>query len=123
MMFGSWNTASGYKHTGKCVLVSKYSIECPICLEIKLGISYPNRDHLICIDCFKLCYYGDYYYESQFPYPELEDEYDDNPDNPKWELNYPLITEYNEKWDEWDYNRETKYEEQKYLYKFGICRK
>lgn len=40
----------------------------------------------------------EYFDEPQFPYPELEDEYFDDPDNPKWELQYHLIKE----WREWD---------------------
>ena len=50
----------------------------------------------ICIECFKRCYYGDFSNEPTFPYPEIEDEYYDDMNNIKWELNYPLIKEYNE---------------------------
>lgn len=124
MMFGSWdNTREGCTKSGKGNLTFQDNTECPICLEIKLGISYPNCHHSICIDCFTRCYYGDYSDEPQFPYPELEDEYYNDEDHPKWELNYPLIKEYHEKWNKWDDDRETKYEDQQYLRRCGICRK
>ena len=37
----------------------------------------PRCSHFTCVDCFKLCYYSYEIIEPKFPYPELEDEYDD----------------------------------------------
>lgn len=53
MMFGTW----GKSHTGKGILKISNDFECPICLENKRGISQPNCDHTLCIDCFKQCHY------------------------------------------------------------------
>jgi hypothetical protein len=54
MMFGTWGT-----NTGKGILPIYDNIECCICLEIKKNISQPRCEHLICITCFRRCYYGD----------------------------------------------------------------
>jgi hypothetical protein len=72
----------------------KDNIECPICLEIKRGVSQPRCAHFTCVDCFKLCYYSYEIIEPKFPYPDLKDEYDDDMSNPKWITEYPLIRPY-----------------------------
>ena len=56
MLFGTW----GESHTGKGILGISNNLECPICLENKRGISQPNCEHTLCIDCFKRCHYGKY---------------------------------------------------------------
>ena len=56
MLFGTW----GESHTGKGILRISNNLECPICLENKRGISQPNCEHTLCIDCFKRCHYGKY---------------------------------------------------------------
>jgi len=100
--------------------------ECGICLETKRGVSQPNCDHVVCIDCFKRCYYGDND-ESEmplFPYPkDVEDEYDNDMENSKWEIDYPLIAVYNEEFNTWYDNRRNKYETEKYLRCCPFCRK
>jgi len=48
-------------------LVFKNDVECPICFETKKGITQPNCEHAICIECFRDCYYGKYD-EPDFPY-------------------------------------------------------
>jgi len=93
-------------------LVFKDDVECPICFETKKGITQPNCEHAICIECFRDCYYGKYD-EPDFPYSkdieeeydeyddydlrEEYDEYDDLYNAPKSFLDkYPLIREYEE---------------------------
>jgi hypothetical protein len=39
MSYGTWES-NDYKHIGKEVLEFNDNIECPICLEIKRGISF-----------------------------------------------------------------------------------
>jgi hypothetical protein len=105
MMFGTW-TSGTYKQTGKGVLEINDNIECPICIECKRGISFPRCNHMVCIDCFKRCMYGDESGEPVFPYPDIYDEYYEDIENPKWKTNnYPLIEIYNRDYDIWEYNK------------------
>lgn len=69
------------------------------------------------MDCFKRCYFTDHrkYGEPQFPHPELEEEYDDDTDNPKWNIEYPLIKLWVEEWEAWNDACEEKYEKESYL--------
>jgi hypothetical protein len=126
MMFGTWSNqkANVYK-TGKGVLDISDNIECPICLEKKRSISQPNCLHTLCIDCFKRCYYGDDVSENEpeFPYPDIEDDYYEDPRNPKWETEYPLIKIYNKDWSKWDNENYERYENEKALRKCPLCRK
>jgi hypothetical protein len=100
----------------------KDNIECPICLEIKKGVSQPLCSHFTCVDCFKLCYYSHEIIEPKFPYPDLEDEYDDDMNNPKWINDYPLIRPY---WIELrKYNSKIKEKNKKEFLKIcPLCRK
>ena len=102
-------------------------MECPICLEVKHSISQPNCEHTLCIECFKRCYYGDNDTENEpkFPYPDIENEYYDNQENPKldYDLLYPLIKKYNEDWNKWDDEKNQKYENEENLQKCPLCRK
>lgn len=118
MMFGTWKN-------GKGELNFSDNIECSICLYIKRSVSQPNCEHTVCIECFKRCYYGDDDTENEpkFPYPDIEDEYYDDQDNPKWETDYPLIKTHNEEWNKWDDEKVQKYENEEYLRKCPICRK
>ena len=72
-MFGNQLLISGpagvYK-TGKGILEISDNLECPICLEINRGVSQPNCEHTVCIECFKRCYYGDKSGYPVFPYSE-----------------------------------------------------
>jgi hypothetical protein len=81
-------------------LVFKNDVECPVCFETKRGITLPNCEHAICIECFRDCYYGKYN-DPDFPYSkDIEEEYDEYGglcDTPKSFLEqYPLIYEYEE---------------------------
>jgi len=110
---------------GKGMLKVKDVFECPLCLEVKQCVSQPRCDHYVCVDCFKRCYYGDENREGEpkFPYPDIEDEYDDDQDNPKWETEYPSIEIYNEQHSIWDDEKMKKYENEEYLRMCPICRK
>ena len=119
MQFGTWGT----EHKGKGILEITDNIECPICLEEKEGISQPHCNHSLCIDCFKRCYYGEPLSEKPpFPYPEIEDEYDNDYDNPKWKNNYPLIKLYTKNLDNW-YKSDEDYKNNISLDKCPLCRK
>jgi hypothetical protein len=115
-MFGKWQG-------GKGVLPTKQDTECAVCLETGIAINLPNCEHYICINCFKRIWYGDDSGEPEFPYPEIEDQYYDDPDNLKWDMEYPLIKKYNEDWDEWDDARMDKYNSEKHLRCCPLCRK
>ena len=124
MMFGTWkNEEYGIYKTGKGILEISDNLECPICFEINRGISQPNCDHTLCIECFKRCYYGKEFIYPDFPYPDIEDEYDEDQENPKWNIDYPLIFSYNVEWNRIDNDRQNKYESEKYLRKCPLCRK
>ncbi len=118
VMFGTWGP-----YVRKGILDLCDSIECPICLENKKGISYPSCDHFACIDCFKRCFYGDNSGQPVFPYPEIEDEYYNDEDNIKWKTTYPLISLYNKEWYEWENNRMEREESEKHLTLCPLCRK
>ena len=60
MLFGTWKFKTQQYKTGKGILEISDNLECPICLDKKRGISQPNCNHTLCIDCFKKCYeYGE----------------------------------------------------------------
>ena len=126
-MFGTWSSG-GIKNVGKGILETTNNLECPICLEIKECISQPRCNHSSCISCFKRCYYGDENNEGRpiFPYPDIEDEYwDDVRDekNIKWYIDYPLIKIFYEEYDNWDNEKNAKYENEKNLRICPVCRK
>jgi hypothetical protein len=109
-------------HFGK-ILEKSDNIECPICFENKRGISLPKCNHYICIDCLKRCYHGDESGEPIFPYPDIEDKYFEDTENPIWASDYPLISLYNENWDNWENNKQEKYGNEENLRKCPLCRK
>lgn len=122
IMFGTWSNEI-VSRTGKGVLPIVDNVECPICLETKEGITQPNCDHTLCINCMTRCYYGDDSIKAPvFPYPDIEDEYFNFPEDPRWE-NYPLIRIYNLWYDIWDDERTTKYESENHLRRCPLCRR
>ena len=123
MMFGTWGSGEN-SHTGKGILEKSDNVECPICYKVERSISQPNCEHTVCIKCFKRCYYGDDDTENEpkFPYPDIEDEYYDNEENPKWDNDWPLIKKFNEDWNKWDDEKNQKYENAEYLQKCPLCR-
>lgn len=110
---------------GGILNIKKDLDECPICLILTKQITLFNCNHSICIDCFKRCYYGDDNSEDEpkFPYPEIEDEYHEDDENPKWEKDYPLIKKYYEAYKIWEEENEIKYENEEHLRKCPLCRK
>ena len=98
------------------------SVECPICLENKSGVKQVNCDHTACIDCFKRCNYGQAISQPIFPYPEdIEDEYEENHDDPKW-ANDPLIKKYNEEFILYEHSLDINHMKEASLRVCGICR-
>jgi len=118
MKFGTWGNSS----TGKGVLEIRNNIDCPICFECKKCISQPRCDHFVCIDCFKKCHYPDTTGEPVFPYPEIEDRYFEDTENPLSVSDYPLINLYNEEYNNWDDNRWNRYSNQQNLRRCPLCR-
>ena len=125
LLFGTWKFQGAEYKTGKGILKISDNLECPICLEKTRSISQPNCEHTVCIKCFKRCYYGDSDTENEpkFPYPDIKDEYDEDPDNQKWDIDYPLIKIYNQEWNKWEDENEEKYENEENLRKCPLCRK
>jgi len=99
LIFGKWNGGRGISEIK--------DTECVICLENKTCITQPKCIHFTCIECFKRCHYGDPNYDLGnkpiFPYNSMiENEYYDDFKNPKWASEYPLISIYNDKKNDWD---------------------
>jgi hypothetical protein len=97
--------------------------ECPICLERTKCITQPRCEHFVCICCFKRCYYGDESCTLVFPYADIEQEYYEDQENPKWIVHYPLIETYEKEYDQWHDEQEGKREREDYLRKCPLCRK
>lgn len=104
--YGTWKRKIGKGN----ILTFIDNIECPVCLETGRGVQQVFCDHYLCINCFKTMYEKDYTRdyskEPPFPYPELKAAYYDQDNDDKWK-EYPLITKWQDKWDEW-YNDELK---------------
>jgi hypothetical protein len=99
-------------------------MECPICLDVNTVITRPTcEQHPICVSCFKWCYYGVRENEPKFTYPEVEGEYFDDQDNPKWDSEYPLMRTYNKEWNDWEDSREYKNQTEQNLRNCHYCRK
>jgi hypothetical protein len=125
ILFGTWGHGEN-THYGKGELIFSNNLECPICLQNKRCVSQPRCEHFACLNCFKRCYFLDQSDDGapEFPYDsEIEEEYNENPDDPKWDINYPLIEEYNEMWNAWDDAKREKYDNENYLRVCPLCRK
>ena len=61
--------------------------------------------------------------QAKFPRFDIEEEYDDDPKNPKWDTDYPLIKIYNEEHNKWEDKNSEKYDKEKYLRNCPLCRK
>jgi hypothetical protein len=123
--FGTWsNPEQNVYYTGKGYLDFADNVECPVCLETKRGVSQFNCDHFVCVDCFKRCYYGDKSGRPKFPYQiEVMDEWENDRDNPKWDIEYPLIRQWDEEDEEWLHNSQIKFDNESHLRKCPICQK
>ena len=61
--------------------------------------------------------------EPQFPYPDIEKEYYKDPENLKWNNDYPLIKKYNEDRNKHDDAIMFRISNQDYLLTCPLCRK
>ncbi len=123
--FGTWGNDEN-AHYGKGELIFIDNLECPICLEHKRCVSQPRCQHFVCIDCFKRCHFLDQSNDGspKFPYDsDIEEEYNEESDDSKWDVDYPLIKIYNEMWNEWDDAKREKYDDEEYLRVCPLCRK
>lgn len=77
-------------------------VNCPVCTEYTRGVCQPHCEHALCIGCFQHCYFNFTHHEPTFPYPEMEEEYYDDPFHQRWDTHYPFIYDYLVKWLEWD---------------------
>jgi hypothetical protein len=109
--------------TGFGELIIK-KLDCPICLEHKNCVLLPKCGHSICVECFGRCYYLGYDTSDmpENPYSSMEEEYYEDEDNPKWNVVYPLLEEYQKKLNAWFDLQEEKYSEEEYLRKCSLCR-
>ena len=119
-LFGKWRGGKGILNE-----LNDF-IKCPICLEYKKCVSQPKCEHYLCIDCIKRCYYGIYEnrenYIPSFPYSEkIKKEYEIDPNNIKWNTDYPLIKHYLDEVNMW-YEVFLKYKNEKYLRRCYLCR-
>lgn len=123
ILFGTWGHGEN-AHYGKGELEFVDNFECPICLENKRCVSQPRCEHFVCIECFKRCYFLQDVNYPDFPYSsEIEDEYNENPDDPKWKIEYHLINKWSEECDEVEYSNMEKYSSEEYLRVCPLCRK
>lgn len=120
MMFGtrSNSTHESYR-TGKLDILD--DLVCSACLETRRSVLLPTCSHTLCIRCFRNYYYNediDDENEPIFPYPDIEEEYSNNPEDPKWEKYYPLIKIFNERW-----NIRGENQIDDYLHRRPVCKK
>jgi hypothetical protein len=114
---------SDHSHYKTGILHFEDNIECPVCWEIKRCVK-TKCNHYICIDDFKRMMHGEERTgEPPFPYPEeIEDEYYEDQNNPKWEKDYPLIEIYNKEHRKWNDEWDEKYDNEECLRKCPKCR-
>ena len=98
-------------------------VDCPICLESTRGVIQPTCEHAICIKCFERCRYGEKMPRPLFPYSdEIWEEYTDNWRNPKWNIEYPLIKQWNDECNRIDAEEMARYDREAYLRQCPLCR-
>lgn len=117
--FGKWNNKN---NKGNLIFMDNLE-ECCICYENnRIGVSQPRCDHFICINCFKKCYYAKSLEYPPFPYPsDIEDEYDNDPDNEKWNVD-ELIIVWRQKCDLIEFQQDLECENIETLSKCPLCR-
>jgi hypothetical protein len=98
--------------------------ECPVCLEEKECVKQLKCEHTTCIDCFVRCQFGEQIEQPQFPYSEeINDEWEYDPYNEKWNREYPLIRVWNEELDRLENMETQNFKNTEYLRKCPLCRK
>ena len=103
------------------IIQERDDMDCPICLAATTCVVL-RCGHPICIACFKRCHFPVKPPQPPFPYSiEVEEEYDDDRNHPKWNEKYPLI----EGWslDQWFEEDEETTESEQYLRVCPLCRK
>jgi hypothetical protein len=99
--------------------------ECPSCLEEKiLCVTLPKCTHKQCIECFKRCRYGHgkiLPLQPEFPFPDLEDEYEENPDLLKFRMNIEIV-KYKRELNKWFDLIDADWEREENLRKCPLCR-
>lgn len=104
------------------IIQEKDNMECPICLSTTTCVVL-RCGHPICTECFKRCHFPVKPPQPKFPYStEVEEEYDDDRNHPKWNKEYPLIQEWQQELDRWFDDQEEKFEREQYLRVCSLCR-
>ena len=66
LLFGKWR-----KKVGILKIKSEKEI-CPLCSNIDLSICRPDCEHYLCVQCFKILYFGTSFSKPLFPFPDKE---------------------------------------------------
>lgn len=102
------------------------SAECPVCLETKQAVRFPSCGHPVCVQCFRRMWYGPPRVgEPPFPYPELEDAYDDGDDEWLDQQSDEIrkgIEDWNNAWNAWDDAWDDARRAEPFLRKCPVCR-
>lgn len=122
-------------HGGRCIhcnmnfrknlTINDTPEECPICTEVSQCVVLPNCTHRLCITCFRRCYVNGppRVGEPPFPYPEKEDEYFETGNEHTNQLYHdPLVMKWNDDWEKWDDEWNSKYRNESNLRTCPICR-
>jgi hypothetical protein len=110
---------------GKGVLEFKEDVYCTVCFETKRGVSEPRCSHFTsCVDCFKRRMYGKELVMIPWPYDEsIREEYNQDPSDPKWNTEYPLIDAWEKYTDVQLLESQLYYEREKSIRECPLCRK
>jgi hypothetical protein len=108
---------------GKVLTFSTEDEECPVCLETKPTVKLLNCDHTMCFSCFKRCWDGPPEPpQPPFPYPEFEDEFEEDVMNHP--LNFdPRVIKWYRDMDAWEQRRSAAYEMERSNRQCPLCRK
>jgi hypothetical protein len=108
---------------GRVLTFSTEDAECPVCLETKPTVKLLNCEHMMCFSCFKRCWDGPPEPpQPAFPYPELEDEFDEYPTSHPLIFD-PRVIQWHRDMDAWEKRRNTAYERERSLRQCPLCRK
>lgn len=119
ILFGTWGT-----QTGRGVLIFKDDVECVVCYDTTRVVSLPNCDHFVCIGCFQRMYYGEEITPPEFPYPDNEEEIDNEGTySPELIAKYPLLATYQLEYDIYEILCEVQRANEENLRRCPLCRK
>jgi hypothetical protein len=95
--FGNWDNAGG---NGELAFGDGFT--CQICLEYKRCLTHPRCNHIMCVGCFNAGWCDEPSGPPDFPYSdEIISEWVGDKDNPKWDVEYPLLRLWDDAYDEW----------------------